>query len=145
MRILFVFTFLAIQSFGQTSEIELTISRLFDTMRTPDSLEASLIFHPDARLGTSREIDGEVEYLSESVEKFITLIGTPHEEVWDERISNLVIQENGIIAQAWMDYKFYFNDHFLHCGINAMTLIKTPEGWRILDIVDTRTKLNCHD
>lgn len=145
MRILFIFLLITGYSFAQNEEIEKTINRLFDTMRSADSVQASMIFHPDARLATTQVIDGEVEYQVESVEKFITLISEPHEEIWDEQISNLVIHQDGVIAQAWMNYKFYFNNHFLHCGVNAMTLVRMPEGWRIIDIVDTRTKFNCND
>ncbi len=42
------------------------------------------------------------------------------------------------LAVAWTPYRFYAGDQFSHCGTNAFTLALDGQGWRIVQIVDTR-------
>ena len=67
-------------------------------------------------------------------------VGTPHKEQWDERIYDVKIQVDGPLATAWTPYKFYFGENFSHCGVNAFTLIKTDDGWKISGITDKRRR-----
>ena len=76
-------------------------------------------------------------------EGFIRAVGTPHKEVWDERIYNVKITTDGPMAIVWAPYKFYRGETFSHCGVNVFTLIQTANGWKIKEITDTRRKENC--
>ncbi|NRA10722.1 MAG: hypothetical protein HRT57_02055, partial [Crocinitomicaceae bacterium] len=78
-----------------------------------------------------------------SLDEFITAVGTPHDKVWDERISNVIIHRDENLAQVWMDYSFYLGDKFLHCGVNSFQLISTKKGWKIISITDTKRNSNC--
>lgn len=120
------------------AEVRLVIERLFEGMRSGDSTMVRSVFHPDARLLTTAVRDGDPVVQVGSIDEFVRAVGTPHDEVWDERISNLEIRVDDPLATAWMDYRFHLGDTFSHCGVNAFQLFRSEQGWRVLQITDTR-------
>ena len=87
--------------------------------------------------------DGQPVLVETDIAQFVQAVGMPRAEVWDERIANLVIQVDDNLATAWMDYSFYLGPSFSHCGVNAFQLFRAPEGWRIIQITDTRRMEGC--
>lgn len=140
--------FIMSPAFGQENILstpEATITALFKSMRDGDSTMANHVFAKGATLNsvyTTKEGDQTVN--AGEIDAFITAIGTPHEDTWDEQISNLKVTIDGDLAQAWMDYSFYLTDKFSHCGVNAMHLIRKKGEWKIFQIVDTRRKTDCN-
>ena len=88
--------------------------------------------------------EGEVVVRSSPAQAFVQSAGGPRQDVWDEQISGLIIQQDGPLASAWMNYRFHRNEEFSHCGVNAMTLVRQEEGWKILSIIDTRRRQGCN-
>lgn len=125
---------------SQQVAIRAVVDQLFDGMRQGDSTLVRSVFHADARGYTSYKKDDEFVLKSGSIDDFVKAIGTPHKEVWDERISNVVIQVDDGLAQVWMDYAFYLGDTFSHRGVNAMQLAHTDGRWQIIQIADTRKR-----
>lgn len=131
--------------FAQGSEVEQCIHQLFEGMRLGDSARVAQTFAPELVLQTTyTDKEGKMCIHTEAPADFLTAIGTPHDELWDERVSNLTLQIDGNIAQAWMDYSFYVGDTFSHCGVNAMTLFFNGERWQIIHLIDTRRKTACN-
>lgn len=127
-------------------ELRAVTDRLFDAMRTGDSTGLHALFLPDAHLRTTffhNESGGYVVY-EENLQEFLDAIGTPHDGIWDERTAAHRYLIDASLAQVWMDYSFYFNGTFSHCGVNSFQLILTPGGWKISDITDTRRTENCN-
>jgi hypothetical protein len=121
-------------------EVRRAVVRLFDGMRAGDSTVVRAAFHPQARLQTTAIREGQAMLRTDSVGAFVRAVGTPHTEVWDERISNVEIRVDGPLATAWMDYAFYRGDQFSHCGVNAFQFFKGAQGWQIIQITDTRNR-----
>lgn len=119
-------------------EVRAVVDRLFDGMRAGDSAVVRSVFHPQAGLFTTTIRDGQPLLRSDSIAAFVRAVGTPHEQVWDERISNVEIRVDDPLATAWMDYRFHLGERFSHCGVNALQFFRTPEGWKIIQIIDTR-------
>lgn len=119
-------------------EVAAAVGALFDGMRRGDSTAVRGAFHPEARLQTTTVRDGQTLLRTERIDDFLRAVGTPHPEVWDERVSGLEIRVDGPLATAWMQYSFYLGSQFSHCGVNAMQLVRDASGWRILQIIDTR-------
>ena len=142
-----LFLLLAMGSVAQKEDslaIVKQINSLFDGMRAGDSSKVRSVFNGDVRLYTSIvNKKGEAELRVGSLETFISGVGIPHPNVWDEKISNLVIQIDDNLAQAWMDYKFYLGDKFIHCGVNAIQLTKVDGIWKMIHLIDTRRKEGC--
>lgn len=125
---------------AQQQEVRRVIDRLFDGMRAADSAAVRAVFHPQARLQTTAVRDGQPLLRTDSIQTFLRAVGTPRTELWDERIANVEIRADGELASAWMDYAFYVDNRFSHCGVNALQLARTPSGWQIIQIADTRRR-----
>lgn len=127
-----------------TVQVRATVDQLFTGMRTGDSSLVSQSFTTDATLQSiSLTPDVKIRVGKDVISDFIKAVGTPHKEIWDERIYDLKIQVDGPMATVWAPYKFYVGEKFSHCGVNAFTLIKTEKGWKIASITDTRRKDEC--
>lgn len=137
--------FLSLASYGQSEKEEVikTIEQLFEGMRQGDSTMVRAAMAPQARLLTIIEKDGIVSLQEVSIEKFIQAVGIPHDEIWDEKITAYDIKIDDRLASAWTPYQFYLGKNFSHCGVNAMQLYKSQDGWKIMEIADTRRKTNC--
>lgn len=127
------------------AEIKAVIDQLFEGMRRGDSSMVRAVFHPQASLRTSfvHYSSGKPMIHAEAIDGFVEAVGTPHKEVWDERTTNYVFHVDDNLAQVWMDYSFYLNDHLEHCGVNSVQLMRVEDGWKITDIADTRRKQGC--
>lgn len=128
----------------EIQNIKLTINRLFEGMRKGDSAMAASTFAPDVNMYTSFTTkNGEKVVKKGSLTSFLKAIGTPHDDIWDEKIMNTKILVEGHIAQVWTDYVFYIGSKFSHCGVDAFHLIKDEVGWKIVHLMDTRRKEAC--
>jgi hypothetical protein len=125
------------------TEVAAVVQRLFDGMRSGDGEMVRSVFHPAARLQTAAARDGAPVLQEGDVDDFVRAVGTPREQVWDERIWDLEVRVDGNLATAWMRYAFYVDDRFSHCGVNAMQLFRDGEGWRIVQLIDTRRREGC--
>jgi hypothetical protein len=74
---------------------------------------------------------------------FLVSIGTKRSEPLTEEIWDVEVKIDGDFAQAWCNYAFYIGKRFSHCGVDAFHLIKTPTGWKIFHIADTRRRDDC--
>ena len=128
---------------AEEAEVMRTVIRFFDGMRAGDSSMVRSTLDSGARLMTAGVKNGVPALIAGSVDNFVRAVGTPHPEVWDERISGEIIHLDGPLAMVWMRYRFYTGTTFSHCGVNAFELFRRAEGWRITSIADTRRKEGC--
>jgi hypothetical protein len=122
------------------AEVRMVITRLFDGMRAGDSTMVRSAFHSEARLMTVAIREEQAMLVSESIDNFVRMAGTPRADTLDERLGDVDIRIDGALASAWMDYRFYVGQSFSHCGVNAIQLIRTASGWKIFQITDTRRR-----
>lgn len=125
--------------------VEATVTKLFDAMRARDTAAMRAAFVPGARLTTTGATPAGVPTVKfDSLDTFLRSVGgAPAGLVLDERLYNtrVVVADN--LASAWMEYDFYAGPRFSHCGVDAMHLARTPEGWRIVALADTRRREGC--
>jgi hypothetical protein len=122
------------------ASVRAVVAELFDAMRAGDSTRVRAVFHPEARLHSAVRRGEEIALVEGSLEEFVTAVGTPHDEVWDERVDDVDVRIDDGLATAWMAYRFYAGETFSHCGVNAIQLVHTPDGWKMLNLVDTRRR-----
>jgi hypothetical protein len=117
-----------------------TVNRLFDGMRRHDSTLARSAFVPGA---TMLEVaPGGDAVSATSVDGFVAAIARPGEP-WIERVFDPEVRIDGTLATYYAYYTFTLGERFLHCGVDAIWLIRTPTGWRISAIADTRRTTGC--
>jgi hypothetical protein len=54
-----------------------------------------------------------------------------------------VVTVDGTLASIWAPYDFHFGTTFSHCGVDAVHLLKTVDGWRITALADTYQTTGC--
>lgn len=142
-----LFFIIAVPLFSQNQEqqeIQSVIQRLFDGMRSGDSSMVSKVFAEGAILSSVFvEKDGNLIKRSSPIQGFIKAIGTPHNEIWDERIWSYDIKIDGLFAVVWTEYTFYLGENMSHCGVNVFEMMKLGQGWQISGITDTRRTSDC--
>lgn len=127
-------------------EVLAPIHLLFDGMRAGDSSMVRAAFHPTARLQTTyTDKNGVPQIHTGDLEKFLIQIGSPHDQPLDEQIWAYEVKVEDNLASVWTPYTFYLGEQMLHCGVNAFQIAKTPDGWKIIQIADTRTKEGCRE
>ena len=130
---------------AQESDVKKVVETLFMAMQKGDSALARSTFDSQVTTATIfKDKSGKtVVRREDGIDDFIKAIGTPHKEVWYEEIWNVKIQVDGDFAQLWCDYAFYVDKNFSHCGVDALQLYKTEDGWKIFHLADTRRKTPC--
>ena len=120
-------------------EVRQTVTRLFDAMRARDTAALRAVFDSNARLVTTFNRNGIPVTDATPANDFIRVVATAAPgQLLDERISDTEIDVEDNLASVWTKYKFYVGTQFSHCGVDAMQLAKTTEGWKIIALADTR-------
>jgi hypothetical protein len=138
---------LSFTSKAQTDEqlIRETINRLFKGMQLGDSAMVRSTFDKSVTLATSFRNKDNAPILRKeySVKDFVTAVGTPHTDAWNEEIWNVKIDIDDDLASVWCNFAFYAGKRFSHCGVNIFQLYKGTEGWKIFHLADTRRSTGC--
>lgn len=125
------------------SEIKQMVATMFDGMRAGDSSAVASVLHKDASFRSVAYRQGAPVVFMGDRDGFVTAVGTPHDEVWDEKIWGLEVRVDDPLATAWMNYAFYLDETLSHCGVNAMQLFNSDSGWQIVSITDSRRREGC--
>ena len=135
-----------LSAFSQSNEDEVlkVVNQVFEAMKTNDStlLKKSFTEFPNM-FTSSTNSEGKSILTKGNYQRFINIIGQPKEQVFNEPIWNEKIQIDDNLASVWVDYAFYVDDQFSHCGVDAFHLIKLGGQWKIFHLVDTRRKTHC--
>ena len=128
-----------------TRAVMAVVTRLFDGMRTGDSSMVRSVFDPRVRMITVSMRNGARRTTVENgADNFARAVGTPHADIWDERIANERVAIDGDLASVWVDYAFFAGPKFSHCGVDHFLLVRGDSGaWRILELADTRRTTGC--
>jgi hypothetical protein len=145
--VLFLLTVLTGRLYAQqttTDSVKQTVNTMFAAMLKGDSALMRSTFDKSMILqGIADDETGKATLTTDNVNDFLKVIGTPHTLVYDERIVFDAIKIDGNLAVVWAPYQFYLGDKFHHCGVDVFHLMRTPSGWKIIYIVDTRRKDKC--
>lgn len=121
------------------------VQRLFDAMRTRDTIAMKSVFDSTATLVSVRQRRQGPPVVSVTPwREFMMANARDTRGVWDERIYDPEVRIDATLATVWVSYDFYFSNTFSHCGTDAFTLLKAPNGgWRIMMIADTFQREGC--
>lgn len=124
--------------------VRAVVVRMFDGMRTRDTVALRSVFGPNARLQAAMvRQDGTPLLDEDSVDSFVRAVGEPSDVTWDERVDAWHVRIDGPLALVTVDYSFYAGPRFSHCGIDAFQLFRGPDGWKIFQLADTRRRTGC--
>lgn len=125
-------------------EVQKVIMDFFEAMRKSDSARMRAFLTPDATLRTVAAGEQDSTILRQTdIVAFLNRVEEAGTGSLDEQLTSFTAHVDGSLSTAWMDYRFYYNGEFSHCGVNTMNLILTDTGWKIFSIVDTRRGEGC--
>lgn len=128
----------------ETEAVKQTVTAFFDGMRRGDSTLVRRTLAPGAVFHGLGGKPGQAATLeTERISGFLKAVGTPHPEVWDERVQFERVLIDANLASVWAPYEFYLGSKFSHCGYDSFQLVKLADGWKIAHIIDTRRKEKC--
>lgn len=126
-------------------EITNPIMNMFKGMNLGDSSMVRKSFYKDVTLVTLRsDSAGNPKFTYGNLDGFLKAVASPHEQSWNEPIWDVKIEVNGLLANVWANYAFFYGKKFTHCGIDNFQLVKTAEGWKIFYLADTRQTEGCN-
>ena len=140
---LIIFVPSSIHAQSESDKVMEVVNNVFTAMRTNDSTLLNQCFVETPNTFTVVSRDGESRLVKGDFSAFSAAVGKPKEKVWNEPIWNEKVSIDGGLASVWVDYAFYLDDQFSHCGIDAFHLVKKNGEWKIFHLVDTRRKENC--
>lgn len=125
------------------SEALRVVERLFDGMRAKDTTLIRSTLHETARLMTAAtDRDGTPVVRVGDLDDFLASVAGA-DAYLDERLYETEVRVDGGLASVWTEYDFWAGERFSHCGVDAFQLARTAEGWKIIQITDTRRREGC--
>lgn len=115
------------------------VEQFFHALAAKDSSAARAVMEAEGRFYSVRE---EGTYRTQTHRDFFERIAAEESEFL-ERMWNPTILIHGRIAVLWTPYDFHRNGEFSHCGVDAFSLIKTQQGWKIAGTVYTVERTGC--
>jgi ketosteroid isomerase-like protein len=133
--------FISANSQAQNQEIQQVIETFFEAFHAKDTLKLKALCDETMMLQSISENAKGTKLSNENPQAFFKSIGSiPAEVKFQEKIISYSIQVDGSMAHAWTPYEFYVNGKLSHKGVNAFTLFKKDNTWKIVHLIDTRKK-----
>lgn len=133
----------AAQQTASHDEVVAVVQRFFDGMRAKDTTALRALVHSSARLlGTGPSREGQLRVDEVPMDRFFQMVGSAPGKL-DEKIWDPEVRIDGDLATVWTPYAFYYDGNFSHCGVDSFQLARTAEGWKIVQIADTRRTAGC--
>jgi ketosteroid isomerase-like protein len=139
--VVMIVLFTTANSQAQNQEIQKVIETFFEAFHAKDTLKLKALCDETMMLQSISENAKETKLSNENPQAFFKSIGSiPAEVKFQEKIISYSIQVDGSMAHAWTPYEFYVNGKLSHKGVNAFTLFKKDNTWKIVHLIDTRRK-----
>lgn len=126
---------------AQNQEIQKVIETFFEGFHGKDTVKMHSVCADKMILQSIAESPKGNKLSDETAKEFYNSItAIPADFNFQEKILSYAIQIDGTMAHAWTPYEFYVKGKLSHKGVNAFTLFKEYDVWKIIYIIDTRRK-----
>lgn len=150
MNKFFLISFLFISQLGwsqysEKEDVQNLIKEFFYAFHDQDSTALLEFAHPEIKMhSVTIDAKGNTMLATKEYTAFLTAIASiPVTTKFEEKLHGFRININGVIANVSTPYSFFVNDELSHCGVNTFQLLKFKGEWKIIYLVDTRSKLGC--
>ncbi len=137
---------------GGADTVLAAVQRLFDAMAARDTSAARALLLPGARFrALRRDTAGAAvdtapappaQPAAQSDTAFLRRLATRRERLL-ERIWSPAVRVEGPLATVWAAYDLHVDGRWSHCGVDAVTLIRSGAGWRVSGIDYTVQRRGC--
>jgi hypothetical protein len=140
--LLLFFFFNIILAQSEEEAIIKTVQQFFDAMAARETSATLDVLLPDGQYFSIRE-----DSLSVSIKKtthidYLNRLAT-FDDRWIEKMTEPEVLIDNRVAVLWTNYDFYRNGQFSHCGIDAFSLLKSAEGWKIVGFIYSVETTDC--
>lgn len=121
---------------GERAEIVAAVQAVFDALETGDGELLRSVLAPDVVMHWAESRDGETVFATADLDALVARVEGQTgvlERMWEPRV-----RVEGALATLWAPYDFYAGGELSHCGIDAATLLRREDGWRIVALSWTR-------
>ena len=119
------------------------IERFFAGLKAGDTAAMRATMHPAARIIQTGTREGAPFARVNSGDDFLRSIAAAAGRALEERIYNPEVRLDDHLATVWVEYDFLAGGVVNHCGVDSYQMVRTGDGWRILQIVDTQRRTGC--
>lgn len=117
-----------------------TASKLFEAMRVKNAGAIRALFTPEGQLvaiDKPRTGDGLSKTRVFTADAFAKAIAEAKAPEFIEKMAQPEVKIFGDMALVFGRYTFHVGDKFSHCGINSFHLVRTADGWKIVNAAST--------
>lgn len=128
-------------------ELRGTIETFFEGFHEKDSLVMKSVTSDEMVMQSiGKDADGETVLEEVDFHEFLrSIVEIPAESTFREELHSFEVRAEGDMATVWTPYSLFMDGVLSHCGVNSFQLMKETEGWKIIYLVDTRSKEDCED
>jgi hypothetical protein len=112
------------------------VTRLFEAMQARDAEGIRATFVSDGQLAIAQKRNGQTTVRTLTAEAFAKSISEGN-GVYRERMYKPEALVTGDLVTVRGRYGFYVDDRFSHCGLNSFHLMRTQQGWKIVNAAST--------
>lgn len=114
-----------------TAPVIAAADAFFAALRDPDKAALAKMVIPASVITVHNRMDPETRDI-------VIISMMEHLENWaksppgtDERMRYASVLVDGDMAHVWGPYVFMIDGAPTHCGINSLSMVNTPQGWRL--------------
>lgn len=120
---------------------EKTVRSFFNAFHAKDTVAMKTLIHQEIVVGTVMHNSKDTLLKVDDAQAlYISLSSIPDSIQFKEELTNIEVQDEGLLAQVWTPYAFFVDDKESHRGVNSFTLINSGGKWKIIYLVDTRRR-----
>ena len=129
---------------AQTSRdsVVATVNEFFAAMTARDSARLAHVQFPDGILYSARVRADSVTIESGTFDGFNKRFAAMRDTIV-ERLWQPTVLVHGPLAVVWAPYDIHRNRQFVHCGVDAFTLMRSPTGWKVTTVSYTAEPTGC--
>jgi len=121
---------------GEEEKVISVVKQFFAVMASRSVKDAKKILIPQGFSFSVRQNGNNSALKISNFQEFIDSLPNLKEN-YKEIMFNPKVLIHDRIAVLWAPYKFYRDGKFSHSGVDAFSLIKTDEGWKIAGVIYT--------
>ena len=126
----------------EEAEVLVVVYRLWEAMRTNDSVMARSVFDSTAQIASILDRNGARSVRWSRADGFVRAVGSA-KQPWIERMVAPEVRVDSNLASVWTWYDFSVGGKVSHCGYDSIELAKMATGWKIIYLADTRHETGC--
>lgn len=116
---------------AERSEVLGTVQAFFDAMTTRDAVAAERTVIPDGTFVNLRFENGTRRVKHFTNREWLDGLSKPGPHLGERFVEPPTVLVDGDVATVWGRYEFTLDGRVSHTGVDALTLLRTPDGWRI--------------